>query len=150
IYTLIESGIVTEDTLNERIKERQLQIRNLEYKQNQLQNDIKNPHVINMSIADIRDFIIHCNKILNEASAGKKKELLRSFIEKINISWDGNNWKGSLKYKFPVPVKTDAGNNFIDPRNKVLDSVTYGRACATKPRTFEWCFLIKGGRRKGV
>jgi len=83
-----------------------------------------------MSIADIRKFIIHCNKILNEASAGKKKELLHSFIEKINISWDGNNWHGSLKYKFPAPVKTDTVNKVIDPR------------------TFEWCFLITGGKRK--
>ncbi len=127
IYDQIEEGNLSSNDIGERIRQRKARINELEIIRCQHQDEINNPPSYEMSSADIRSFIIYCQNILISATTGEKKKLLQTLIDRIIITKDGNNWQGSLKYKFPAPALTGA-------RNKVLTFVKCGRACGNRTR----------------
>ncbi|MEI6521606.1 MAG: zinc ribbon domain-containing protein, partial [bacterium] len=103
-------GKFSDDDTGQRLRERKLQIINLELEQSQLKAAIINPPSCEISAADIRSYIIHCERILNEATIGEKKELLRSIIQGITVNWNGKEWAGILKYSFPASDISGTGN----------------------------------------
>jgi hypothetical protein len=112
-------GKFAEFGTGQRLRERKSQIIKLELEQSQLKVAITNPPSCEISVADIRKYIIHCERILNEATVGEKKEFLRSLIQSIIMKWNGKEWEGKLKYLFPASDVTGTGN-------KVLGSAIYG------------------------
>ncbi len=95
IYEQIEEGNLSGNDISERIRTRKSRINELEIMRCQYQAEIKNPPSYEMSLADIRSYIIRCKLILAEASTGEKKEFLRSLIQSIILKWNGKEWEAS-------------------------------------------------------
>lgn len=107
-----------------RIRERNIQIQGLETTQRELQAALAHPTSYALSLAEIRAYIIECRETLATASAGERKELLRSFEQSITIDREDDHWRGCLEYTFPALVETSAGN-------AVLPTIQVGRAFVT-------------------
>lgn len=130
LYRALEDGELTNADLAPRIRERNTQIQTLETTQRELQAALAHPLSYIMSLAEIRAYLIECRQTLAEASVAERKALLRSFVQCITIEQnEGGGWRGTLKYAFPAPVETSAGN-------RVLGFDRVSRPKAAKPRAF--------------
>lgn len=127
LYDALEEGAVSHADIGPRLRERREQLVALEETQRQLKSAIANPPTYAMSLAEIRAHVIEWRKTLAETAPREKKAFLQSFMERITLDHEEHAWIVSLKYKFPAPIETSAGN-------QVLDCIQVGRAYGNRTR----------------
>lgn len=137
LYDQIEEGTLTNVDLGPRIRERKAQIQQLEVTQRTLQATLDRPLPEEMSLADLRYFVIETRKNLEVMSQGEKKAFLQRFIQQIRLDHTAQQWEVTLKYEFPALDVSSAGN-------QVLGLTRYGRAFDTDSK------LIREIRLNGI
>lgn len=127
LYDAIERGQLTGEDLAPRLRERKGQVAALEATKQGLEYQLAHPLPAIVDTKRVREQVGRLQAVLASKDVKTQKELLRLFIQKISVFWDGTAWNVSLKYTFPAP-------NLLSAGNRVPELDKNGRAYGTRTR----------------